>query len=68
MSAEVSPDDEARDQVRSRGEHLDEDVPIVTPIVQRAEQAPDAADAHMSVGKMEMISSAAAKMTVCSRM
>ena len=46
-----------------RGEHLDEGVPIVTPIVQQAEQAADAADAHMSVGKMEMISRAAAKMT-----
>ena len=43
-SAELSPDDEARDLVRSRGEHLDEDMPIVTPIVQRAEQAADAAD------------------------
>ena len=37
-------------------------MPIVTPIVQQAEQAADAADAHMSVGKMEMISKAAAKM------
>ena len=42
-----------------RGEHLDDDVPIV----QQAEQAADAADAHMSVGKMEMLSRAAAKMT-----
>ena len=31
--------------------------------MQRAEQAADAADAHMSVRKMEMISRAAAKMT-----
>ena len=46
-----------------RGEHLDKDVPVVTPIVQQAEQAAEAADAHMSVGKMEMISRAAAKMT-----
>ena len=38
-------------------------MPIVTLIVQRGEQAADAADAHMSVGKMEMISSAAAKVT-----
>ena len=45
------------------GEHLDEDVPIVTSSVQQAEQAADAADAHMSAGKMEMISRAAAKMT-----
>ena len=62
-SAELPPDDEALDLVHSRGEHLDEDVPIATPIVKRAEQAADAADAHMSVGKMEMISSAAPKMT-----
>ena len=46
-----------------RGEHLDDDVRIVTPIVQQAEQAADAADAHVSVGKMEVISRAAAKMT-----
>ena len=46
-----------------RGEHLDEDVPIVTPIEQQTEQAVDTADAHMSVGKMEMLSLAAAKMT-----
>ena len=49
--------------MRSRGEHLDEDVPIVTPIVHRAEQAADAADTLMSVGKMELISGAVAKMT-----
>ena len=47
--------------MRSRGEHLDIDVLIVTPFVQRAEQAADAADA--GVVKMEMISGAAAKMT-----
>ena len=47
-AAEMPPDDGARDLVRSRGEHLDEDVPIVTTIVQRAEQAADAANAHMS--------------------
>ena len=47
----------------SRGEHHDDDVPLVTPFVQQAQQAADAADAHMSVGKMEMISRAAAKMT-----
>ena len=46
-----------------RGEHLDEDVPIVTPTVQQAEQAADAADAHVSVGKMDIISWAASKMT-----
>ena len=31
--------------------------------MQQAEQAADAADAHMSVGKMEMISKTAAKIT-----
>ena len=45
------------------GEHLDDDVPTVTPLVTQAEQAADAADAHMSVGKMEMVSRAAVKMT-----
>ena len=55
-SAEMPIDDRARDRAPGRGEHLDDDdVPIVTPIVQRAEQAADAADAHVSVGKMEMI-------------
>ena len=62
-SAELPLDDRARDSAPGRGDHLDEDVPIVTPIVQQAEQAADAADAHVSVGKMEMISRAAAKMT-----
>ena len=46
-----------------RGEHHDDEMPIVTPIEQQTEQAADAADAHLSVGKMEMISLAAAKMT-----
>ena len=46
-----------------RGEHLDDDVLIVTPIVQQGEQAADAADAHVSADKMEMISRAVAKMT-----
>ena len=49
--------------MRGRGEHLDDDVPIPTPMVQQAEQVVDAADAHISVGKMEMISKAAAKTT-----
>ena len=62
-SAESPIDDRARDRAPGRGEHLDEDVPIVTPIVQRTQQAADAADAHVSVGKMEMISSTAPKMT-----
>ena len=53
-------DDRGRDRAPGRGEHLDEDF---TPNVQQAEQAADAADAHMKVGKMDMISSEAAKMT-----
>ena len=60
-SAELPPDDQVR-EVRGRGEHLDDDMPIVTPIVHQTERTADAADAHMSVGKMEMISSAVAKM------
>ena len=56
-SAGLPLDDRARDRAPGRGEHFDEDVPIVTPFVQRAEQAANAADAR----KMEMISSAAAK-------
>ena len=64
-SAELPPDDGARDLVCGRGEHLDDDVPTVTPIVQQAEQAADAADPflHVSVGKMELISRAVATMT-----
>ena len=45
-------------------EHLDGDVPITTPSVHQAAQAADAADGHMSVDKMEMVSRAAAKMAV----
>ena len=52
-STEIPPDDGARDLVRGRGELFDDDVPIVTPLVQQAEQAADTADAQMSVGKME---------------
>ena len=48
--------------MRSRGLHLDDDVPIVTPTVQQTERPTDAAEAHMSIGKMELISNAAAKM------
>ena len=66
ISAELPLDDRARDRAPGRGEHLDEDVSTVTPIVQRAEQAADAADAHTSVGKMEMISSAAARQRLTS--
>ena len=59
-SAEL-PTDDPRSEVRGRGLHLDDDVPIVTPTVQQTERPADAADAHMSMGKMEMISIAAAK-------
>ena len=37
-------------------------MPIVTPTVQQTEQPVDAAEAHMSMGNMELISNAAAKM------
>ena len=37
ISAESPPDDGARDLVRGRGEHLDDDVRIVTLMVQQAE-------------------------------
>ena len=60
-SAELSIDD-PRSEVRGRGLHLDDDVPIVTPTAQQTEQLADAAEAHMSMGKMELISNAAAKM------
>ena len=62
-TAELPLDDGARDRAPGRGEHLDDVVPIVTLLVQKAEQAADAADGHTSVGKMEMTSRAAAKMT-----
>ena len=48
--------------MRGRGLHLDDDVPIVTPTVQQTERPADAAEAHMSMGKMELISNAVAKM------
>ena len=48
--------------MRGRGLHLDDDVPIVTPTVQQTERPADAAEAHMSMGKIELISNAAAKM------
>ena len=54
-SAELPFDDRARDRAPGHGEHLDEDVPIVTPIVQQTEQVADPADAHVRVGEMEMI-------------
>ena len=60
-SAEL-PIDDPRSEVRGRGLHLDDDVPIVTPTVQQTERPADAAEAHMSMGKMELISNAAAKM------
>ena len=60
-SAEL-PIDDPRSEVRGRGLHLDDDVPIVTHAVQQTERPADAAEAHMSMGKMELISNAAAKM------
>ena len=45
-----------------RGLHLDGDVPIVTPTVQQTERPADAAEAHTSMGKMELVLNAAAKM------
>ena len=48
--------------MRGRGLHLDDDVPIVTPTVQQTGEPADAAEAHMSMGEMELISDAAAKM------
>ena len=59
ISAEL-PIDDPRSEVRGRGLHLDDDVPIVTPTVQQRPE--DAAEAHLSMGKMELISNAAAKM------
>ena len=43
--------DDPRSEVRGRGLHLDDDVPIVTPTVQQTERPADAAEAHMSMGK-----------------
>ena len=60
-SAEL-PIDDPRSEVRGLGLHLDDDVPTVTPTVQQTERPADAAEAHMSMGKMELISNAAAKM------
>ena len=48
--------------MRGRGLHLDDNVPIVMPTIQQTGQPADAAEAHMSMGKMELISNAAAKM------
>ena len=53
ISAEL-PIDDPRSEVRGRGLHLDDDVPIVTPTVQQTERPADAADAHKSMGKMEI--------------
>ena len=63
-SAQLPPDDGARDRAPGRGVHLDNDVPIVTAIVQQVERRADAADAHMCVVKIDMISKAAAQMTI----
>ena len=60
-SAEL-PIDDPRSEVRGRGLHLDDDVPIVTPTVQQAEPPADAAEAHMSMCKIELIPNATAKM------
>ena len=60
-SAEL-PIDDPRSEVRGRGLHLDDDVPIVAPTVQQTGQPADAAEAHMSMGKMDLIPIAAAKM------
>ena len=60
-SAEL-PIDDPKSEVRGRGLHLDHDVPIVTPTVQQTERPADAAEAHISMGRMELISNAAAKM------
>ena len=59
-SAEL-PIDDPRSEVRGRGLHLDDDVPIVTPTVQQTERPSDAAEAHMSMCKLELVSRAAAK-------
>ena len=45
-SAELPLDDGARERAPGRGEHLDDDVPIVTPILKQA----DHAAARMSAG------------------
>ena len=47
--------------MRGRGLLLYDDVPIVTPTVQQTERPADAAEARMSMGKMELISNAVAK-------
>ena len=60
-SAEL-PIDDPRSEVRGRRSHLDDDVPIVTPTVQQTERPADAAEAHMKMDKMELISNAAGKM------
>ena len=49
-SAEL-PIDDPRSEVRGRGLHLEDDVPIVTPTVQQTLRPADAAEAHMSMGK-----------------
>ena len=56
------PIDDPKSEVRGRGLHLEDDVPIVTPTAQQTERPADAAEAHMSMGEMELISNAASKM------
>ena len=43
------------DEVRGGGLHLDDDVPIVKSAEQQTERPADATEAHMSVGKMELV-------------
>ena len=42
------------DSMRSREEHLDEYVPIVTAVVQQTERTADAADAHMRLSRVQL--------------
>ena len=60
-SAEL-PTDDPKSEVRCRGLHLDDDVSIVTTTGQQTERPADPAEVHMSMGKIELISNAAAKM------
>ena len=60
--AETELDDGARTSPNTDStEHLDGDLPVPAPTVQQSEQAADAADAHMSVGKMKTTSAASSE-------
>ena len=61
--AETELDDVRTNPNTESTEHLDGDVPVTAPTVQHEKQTADTADAHMSVGKLEMSPKAAAKMT-----